>query len=64
MERQFTKSLGRFKAGQVCNFPFQTWEQIQRNAGRPLDSFTRDVVQPIEETKPKRSVAREDAMSA
>lgn len=41
MERRFLRDVGkRFKAGQVCDFPQGTWNQIAVNVGEPLDAFS------------------------
>lgn len=48
MERVFTKDIGKnFKAGEVKDFPVQTWKQIEKSAKQRIDDFsslTRDVI--------------------
>jgi len=40
MQRHFTKKVGRFHPGETFEYPKPTWDQIERNAGKKLDTFT------------------------
>lgn len=40
MLRKFTKDMGRYRAGQLHDYPRGIWNQLERNAGVPLDDFT------------------------
>ena len=43
MLREFMKSIGRYKEGETHDYPKSTWDQISRNAGMKLESFTRPI---------------------
>ncbi|NJM10610.1 MAG: hypothetical protein HC889_00655 [Synechococcaceae cyanobacterium SM1_2_3] len=49
--RIFTKDVGRFKKGQLFEYPAPTWKQIAASAGLKLDSFTKKAVM-VEEAEP------------
>lgn len=40
MERVFIKSVGRFEAGEVKDYPPPTWGSIAESIGENLDDFT------------------------
>jgi hypothetical protein len=44
MQRIFTKDIGRFKKGEVREYPKQVWEGIARSAKMKLDEFTKIAV--------------------
>lgn len=50
MVRQFTRDVGRFKRLAVADYPLSTWQQIARDAGMPLDKFTRQPFTTDQET--------------
>jgi len=41
MERIFTKDLGRYKVGDIRDYPIPTWQQMARSAGTDMDKFSR-----------------------
>lgn len=41
MVRMFTTDVGRFKAGDVRDFPQTTWKQIVVSADQELDDFSK-----------------------
>lgn len=41
MLREFTKSVGRFRLGDVRDYPKATWEQIASGAGEVLDRISK-----------------------
>lgn len=43
MLREFTKDLGRYKSGEVKDYPEIVWRQIANGEGKKLDSFTKKV---------------------
>lgn len=43
MTRVFTKDLGRWKKGDIREYPFTTWQQIERNSKASVDSFSKEV---------------------
>lgn len=43
MLRKFTKDLGRYKSGEVHDYPKAVWENIARSAKAKLDSFSEAV---------------------
>lgn len=44
MERVFIKPVGRYKAGDVRDYPTHTWATIASNVGQRLDVITRPVI--------------------
>lgn len=44
MERVFIKPVGRYKAGDVRDYPTHTWATIASNVGQRLDLITRPVI--------------------
>ncbi len=46
MQRAFTKTVGRFKRGEIRDYPGVVWTQIAKTVGEPLGRFTADV-QPV-----------------
>jgi len=40
MERIFTKETGRFKRGDIRDYPVGVWRGIAKSTRKPLDSFT------------------------
>ena len=42
MKRAFTKALGRYKAGEVHDYPMFTWKQMAKAYG-PLPSWSEPV---------------------
>lgn len=45
MLRKFTKPIGRFEAGEIHDYPLGVWRQIESNVGKPLNSFSAEVTQ-------------------
>ena len=43
MTRVFTKDLGRWKKGDIREYPIPTWQQIGRGNKVSLDSFSREI---------------------
>lgn len=43
MTRLFTKNMGRWKKGDIREYPIPTWRQIERGATHPLDSFSKEI---------------------
>lgn len=43
MERIFTRNVGRFKAGEVRDYPAQTWATLAANANMSLSAFSKAV---------------------
>ena len=43
MTRVFTKETGRWKKGDIREYPFTTWQQIERGAKQKLDVFSTEV---------------------
>ena len=41
--RVFTKDLGRWKKGDIREYPIPTWQQIGRGNDVSLDSFSREI---------------------
>lgn len=52
MLRVFTKAVGRFRPGDIRDYPRHVWAQIERSAGQPLDRFSRPVEATVEEAVP------------
>lgn len=50
MERIFIRPVGRYKSGDVRDYPANTWAQIAKNAGQRLDLITRPVLEAATET--------------
>lgn len=44
MTRVFTKNLGRWKQGDIREYPIPTWQQIERGAKSTMDSFSKELV--------------------
>jgi hypothetical protein len=49
MVRMFTTNVGRFKSGDVRDFPQTTWKQVEVSAGLKLDSFSKQLDEIAEE---------------
>lgn len=49
MQRMFLQNLGRFKAGDIRDYPQGIWTDIARSAGQPLDRITKPVTQVAKE---------------
>lgn len=45
MQRMFLQDVGRFKAGEIRDYPQGIWTDIARSAGAPLDRVTKPVTQ-------------------
>jgi len=43
MTRVFIKDLGRWKKGEIREYPIPTWQQIERGAKVSLGSFSREI---------------------
>ena len=43
MQRVFTRAVGRFKAGEIKDYPSAVWREIARSARLTLDKFTSPV---------------------
>lgn len=55
IKRVFTKDIGRFKKGDVREYPKHTWDNIAKSAkAKSLDDFSRvvDMLEKAEATKP------------
>lgn len=50
MERAFTEDIGRFKRGDIRNYPPPTWKGIVKNVGKPLESFSKAIEDVIKES--------------
>jgi hypothetical protein len=61
MQRQFTKKVGRFQAGEVFDYPLQTWEGIARSAKQPLDKITCDVIPPRKALRTRKAAPKVEA---
>ena len=40
MLRKFTQAIGRYKVGQQHDYPLDVWNKLEKEAGKPLKSFT------------------------
>ena len=40
MLRKFTKKIGRYKEGELHDYPKSVWESLAKSAKAKLDSFT------------------------
>jgi hypothetical protein len=55
IRRVFTKDIGRYKKGQVCEWPKHTWDNVAKSAkAKSFDDFSRlvDMLEKAEATKP------------
>jgi len=43
MLREFTQPIGRYKQGEVHDYPRTTWNQLAHNAKAKLESFTKAI---------------------
>ncbi len=43
MTRVFTKDIGRWKKGEIREYPVPTWQQIERGAKVKLSSFSKEI---------------------
>lgn len=43
MQRIFTKTIGRYKAGDIYDWPRVTWEHFARSVNQSLSAFTESV---------------------
>lgn len=57
MLKKFLQDFGTFKAGDVRDYPLQTWRQIATTAKVPLKKLAEDVV-----AQPKAAAPRAQAM--
>ena len=65
MIKVFTQNVGRFKKGDIRDYPVPVWKQIEHNAGMGLDEFTKshdqaiyDAVHPETSSEPMRRRGR------
>lgn len=56
MQRIFTKDVGRYKKGEVRDYPNATWQNLSRSLKQKLDDFSRIAVM-IEQTEAKKQTA-------
>ncbi len=49
MQRMFLQDVGRYKAGEIRDYPQGIWTDIARSAGQALDRFTKPVTQVAKE---------------
>ena len=43
MLREITKAIGRFRVGDVHDYPRGVWDKVARDAKQKLDAFTKEV---------------------
>lgn len=43
MTRVFLQDLGRWKKGDVREYPITTWQQIERGSKASIDSFSKEI---------------------
>jgi len=43
MTRVFLKDLGRWKKGEIREYPIPTWQQIERGSKASLNSFSKEI---------------------
>lgn len=55
MQRVFVKAVGRFRPGDVRDYPKHVWTQLERSVGQPLDRFTRPVEEAVKDERGERA---------
>ena len=61
MLREFTKSVGRFQAGDVRDYPKATWDEVARAAGTKLEHISKaagEVSTPISNREAARNAVK------
>lgn len=43
MEMVFTKNIGKFRKGEVRDFPRSTWNRIARNSNNEISNFAKTI---------------------
>ena len=53
MERVLTRTVGRYQAGEIRDWPLQTWKQIAANFGKKIEYFSKPVAEVVEKAVKK-----------
>lgn len=58
MVRAFTDDVGRYKRGDIRDYPIQTWKGLERSARRPLGAFSKLVEDVVKESTTRDNKGR------